>query len=114
MFKFIRIRDGPRKISKTLKGRKRPLHVVEAIRQASKGKIISESHKKILSECNKGISPSNAKRQIKIVCIETGEIFPSISEAARTIKASHTNITHVLRGTRKQTKGFTFKYYEHL
>lgn len=45
-----------------------------------------------------------------IVCVETGEHFYSIRDAMRKTGCDRSNITKVLKGTYKKTKGLSFKY----
>jgi hypothetical protein len=45
-----------------------------------------------------------------IICVETGEVFKSISQAAIEKNANRTNIFKVLSGERHTTGGFSFKY----
>lgn len=42
--------------------------------------------------------------------IETGEIFPSISAAARSVNGQTTNVNRVLNGTLRTHKGYTFRF----
>lgn len=46
----------------------------------------------------------------KIICVETGEIYNSISEAQKIKKCS--NISQVCRGIRKIAGGYHWRYYE--
>jgi len=47
------------------------------------------------------------------VCIETGIVYESATEAARQIpKASQSKICMVCRGQRKTCGGYHWKYYE--
>lgn len=55
----------------------------------------------------KGIIPWNRK---KVICIDTNQIFNSISEAEKT-KEVH-NISLCCNGKRKSVKGLRFKFYE--
>lgn len=48
----------------------------------------------------------------KVVCIETGEIFESTSEAERVMGLCVNKVSAVCRGVRKSTGGYTFMYYE--
>ena len=52
---------------------------------------------------------SNAK---KVQCIETGEIFNSLTEAAKAVDVSKSHICHCLKGKRKTTGGFHWRYYD--
>lgn len=49
----------------------------------------------------------------KVICLETGEIFKSASEAARVYKGSgNSNISACCRGTRKTAGGYHWKYLD--
>ena len=63
---------------------------------ALKGRTLSEEHKKHLSE--------NSGQAKKVICIETGEIFNSCSEAAESMglsKNTRSHISRVCRGLEK-------------
>jgi len=57
-----------------------------------------------------GITGAANKRSIPIVCINTGETFASIADAAKILKIVRPNIIKVLKGKRKRVSGLTFKY----
>ena len=46
----------------------------------------------------------------KVMCIETGEAFKSLSECAEKMNCDRRNIQRVCIGKYKQTKGYTFKF----
>ena len=46
------------------------------------------------------------------ICIETGKIFESTSEAERVMELCVNKVSAVCRGVRKSTGGYTFMYYE--
>jgi hypothetical protein len=48
------------------------------------------------------------KRRVRV--LETGEVFSSISECARSIEANSGHVFGVLQGLRKRAKGLTFEY----
>ena len=52
----------------------------------------------------------NEKRSVEIICVETGIRYKSIHEAERKLKLNNPNIVAVLKGRRKNTKGYSFKY----
>lgn len=58
------------------------------------------------------------KRKTKIIAknLKTGEtiVFESQNEAARILQCNQANIFRVLQGKYKQTKGYTFEYYDSL
>lgn len=71
------------------------------ISEAHKGKQFSEEHKRKLSD---------AKKKYPVQCIETGEIFPSLSEAARQANINCGNIRQVCNGKRKTAGGYRWKF----
>jgi len=94
----------------------------EKLRIANLGKVFSEETRKKLKENNvrywknkklsaESISKRSEKRNIKIICNETGEIFKSIKEAQQKLGISH--ISEHLKGKIKKIKTYTFQYYEH-
>ena len=50
------------------------------------------------------------KSKRKIICINNGIEYESISEAARQLGVKHQHISAILNGRQKTTKGYTFKY----
>lgn len=54
-----------------------------------------------------GIFGKKFSKKVKVV--ETGIIYPSISECARVLGCCHTNITACLKGKAKSVKGFHFE-----
>lgn len=48
----------------------------------------------------------------KVRCIETGEVFPSLSEAGRTMGVRDTSIRKACVGTHKTCKGFHWEFVE--
>lgn len=118
-----------------MKGKKHSPEAVEKIRKAGTGRKHSEEAKKKMGEIAKkrGISPelqarliaaSNTTKQTdefkrqaiashafqskQIVCVETGEIFPSIRTAARAIGASKSAVQFALQRN-TPCKGYTLK-----
>lgn len=73
-----------------------------AVSKSSSERVKSESE--IQSLIERTVRP--------IICIETGIEYPSLKTAAESLNLSKGNICSVLKGNRKSTKGFTFKYLE--
>ena len=55
---------------------------------------------------------NNYSQAKKVQCVETGEVFNSITKAAEAINRSTGNICNCLAGRRKTTGGFHWRYYE--
>jgi hypothetical protein len=118
-----KISDATRKkLSETRKGK----------RYLPEGWKMTDEQKKVLSEKMKGREPSNKgvpltedqrnKISIKaigrpspkrkpVICIETGEIYPSVEHAERDPRFYIGGVSKVLNGYRKNLKGFHFDYY---
>ena len=47
---------------------------------------------------------------VKVVCVESGKIYGSITEAAKELKISHQNISACCKGRRKTCGGFHWEY----
>mgnify|MGYP002429491038 FL=1 len=45
-----------------------------------------------------------------VICVETGEIFPTISSAAKAVNVSRQTISSCARGCSKSGGGFHWKY----
>lgn len=73
-----------------------------------KGKHLSAEHRRKLSESHKG----NNSRSKAVVCIETGALYSSGTEAAKAIGVIQQAISNVLRGRQKTAGGYHWKYAE--
>lgn len=96
-------KTGPRKGMK---------HTEEAklkISKARKGFKVSEKTRKRMSQSH--LNSDHVKKIRKpIMCVENGVTYRSMSEAAKKLNLQVSNICHVLKGKRKNTKGYTFVY----
>lgn len=88
--------------------------VKKKISEANKGKVsprkgahLSAETRRKISEAHKGRIPLNKKA---VRCVETGKLYNSITEAAKSVGAETTNISKVLRGIRKTAGGYHWKY----
>lgn len=61
-------------------------------------------------ECKKYLSDTSPKNK-KVICIETGEIFNSISKAAKSINKCAETISSVCRGKSETAGGYHWAYY---
>lgn len=75
-------------------------------------KFISNEHNSRESAKRNGLGLDKAKTPIIAMNLKTGEqfIFESQNEAARQLNCNQANIYRCLKGERKTTKGFSFKY----
>lgn len=65
--------------------------------------------KKRSAEFSRALGERKSKQ---IICIETGKIYKSLTEASKAIGASRTGITNMLHGRAKTCKGYTFAFAE--
>lgn len=84
-------------------------------------KPFTEEHKKNISASKKGRVASDEEKikkrntsptRKKIICVETKEIFLSISEASRVLDIPLSSILGVLKKRRNKARGLKFEYYE--
>ncbi len=105
---YVCTEEHKEKISKATKGRKHTEEYKRYMSEIMSGRVLSEETKNKLSikmrSCN-----VNSK---KVICIETGEIFNSASEAARSISGDPSCISKCCLGKINSHKGFRFKYFE--
>lgn len=103
--------EARQKMSKAQKGRfvgeKSPLY----------GKHPSEETRARMSKSRKEsetvqihIAQMNAAKAKRVLCVETGVIYPSARQAARETGFGQGNISSVCRGLYRQTNGFHWKY----
>lgn len=86
-----------------LKGKKMPDETKAKISKTEKGRVSPMKNRHWTIE-------QRAKVGKHIVCVETGEHFYSIRDASRKTGCDRANISRVLKGEYKQTKGLSFSY----
>ena len=101
----IKADGGAQLLSALAKGRE----VLKGKDPWNKGKKATEQAKKNQSEAHIGQKAWNKKA---IYCIETKEQFESLHAAASKLGLQTGHICSVLKGKRKTTGGYTFKYVE--
>lgn len=72
-----------------------------------KGKRIPDEIRKKMSITRKG-RPAQNKR--KVICVDTGQVFPSITEAAKQLSASPSSICNCLSRRTKTAGGYRWRY----
>lgn len=90
-----------RKISEALKGTNHPNY----------GKHQSAETRLKISEAQKGKIPWNKKA---VICVETGMLYSSVTEAAESIGVTRSNIGDAVRGLQKTSGGYHWKYAENM
>lgn len=75
------------------------------------GKKMSDEVKRKMSESRKGIHAGGKNpRARKIMCIETGEVFNCMKDAAISMNVDVSAISQVCRGVAKSAKGYHWRY----
>lgn len=92
------------KISKALTGCTRSVDTRLKMSKAQQGKYISEETKQKISKANRD------KHGKPVICVETGEIFPTASSACRAFNCE--GIRKCLRGVNKTGAGYHWKYLD--
>lgn len=103
------------------------------ISETKKAQCLNPEYRELMSRVHKGISPPNkgkpmsqeqklkislAKRgtegrgKRKVICIETGTIYESITKAAELVGIGAGKIVQVCKHTRNTAKGFHWEYVE--
>lgn len=96
--------EQKKKISETLKGTTLPEETKKKISDSLKGKPKTEEHRRKASE----------GRQKSVICVETGEVYKSITEAAEKTGACKTHISAVARHKRQTAGGFHWSFCDEL
>lgn len=98
--------ETKRKIKDKLTGKHRPDEVKQKVSAAHLGKPLTVEHKEKIKISCRNI---NSK---KVVCITTGAVYPSASEAARQVGISKSGITACCRGEKSSCKKLEWAYIE--
>lgn len=121
---YVFTEEHRQKMSEAGMGKRHTEESKEKIRQANLNRKFSPETIIKMSEVRKGIPYTDAQRKAlatranprarKVICIETGAIYESITGAAKDLNLDSSNLTKVCNGKRKSYKGFTWKYVENL
>lgn len=65
-----------------------------------------------LNNCNYGSRAKGCNGAKKVICVETGKIFRTISEAAKELDLNPGNISNVCYGRSKTAGGYHFEFVE--
>ena len=109
--------ETKRKISNALIGANSPLYgkpisdeTKRKIGDANRGKQMSEEARQKLSESHKGKPHPKIRRPV--VCVETGVIYVSITEASEQTGALGCHISACCKGKRKTAGGYHWEYVD--
>lgn len=91
----------------TDESKKKIAHWVSGKRNGMYGKHHSEETKRKIS---KSLKMRDTRPKKKIICVETDEIFNSISEAARKYGLVVSHICGCCKGSRKSVGGYHWRY----
>lgn len=75
----------------------------------SKGRLHTEEYKEMMRQ---RMSGANNHKSRKVVCVETGEVFVSLSDVARSLGIGVSNISACVRGEQKTAGKYHWKYYD--
>lgn len=67
--------------------------------ESKPSKMSDETKAMLIDRCRK-----------EVVCVETGEVYPSLHEAARAVGASPSNICNCCKGIKKTASGYRWRY----
>ena len=90
------------KMSERQKGVRLSEETKKKISEADKGKPLSKEHVAKIAEANKKT----------VICIETGELFNSVKEAAEYAKVNQSHLSNVLCGRSNTAGGYHWEYIE--
>ena len=106
--------DTLRKMSESHKGANHPNYgkhlsaeTRRKISEAKSGRPSPRKGARLSAETRRKISEANAKA---VICIETGTVYSSGTEAAKAIGVSQEAVSNVLRGKSKTSGGYHWKY----
>lgn len=126
---YIPSHESNKKRSEKLKGRVLSESHKKKIGDKNRRRKLTEDTKKKLSDSRKGrfagenhplfgvkkskesIEKTVASLRKKIRCIETGEIFKSVTDAAKSVNGTTSPISKVCMGNKKSYKSFTWEYF---
>lgn len=87
----------------------------EKLRKANLGKKQSREtilkRKKSTKEYRKKFPQTNKNHKKPVYIVETKQVFSSVKECAKWLKVHPSNVSNVLRGRQKTTRGYKIKYY---
>ena len=96
------------RLSEIMTGRKVSPETKTKIRQSNLNQKRSEQTKLNISLAKKGAPNPKKKRPVR--CIDTGEVFAGVDDAAVRLGCSRSNISGNCRGKTKHVHGFRFEY----
>lgn len=74
------------------------------------GKHLSEETKRKIKENRPDQSGANHPNSYQVLCVETNQVFGSVTDAGKAMKIRRHYISDVCKGNRDNVKGYHFKY----
>ena len=79
--------------------------------EAAHRRVLSEEHKRHIGESVKGLLAGGKNPMARsVICVETGEIFTSVKEAADSIGTTRVNVSRCVNGKNKTAGGFHWRH----
>lgn len=101
------------KISAANRGKRLSEESIRKMAETKRGRKLSLEHRAKLSEIRKGTSVGGENPQAKrVVCVETGEVFETIKEAAEFVGVWPENMSRHLRGLSSCCGKLHWKYFD--
>ena len=92
--------EAKQKISQARRGSQPWNKGIKGMESAFKGKHHTESAKRLLSEKASQRTGSKNSRAKSVLCVTTGEVFETVTAAAKKVGCNQSNISHCLTGRR--------------
>lgn len=114
--------EHKRKISEAHIGKRHTEEFKQMLSALYSGRTLSEETKAKISKARSGIPMTQKQREAfdnrinplsrKILCIQTGIVYDSLTDAAKAVGLTATEVSKVCKGKRKSRKGFSWKYFD--
>lgn len=96
-------------------GKKRSIKTIEKVSRSLTGKKLSLHTRRKMSKAHSGRPKKYLQGRYRaVVCVETGERFNSVLEAAQAVGCSQSLMHRHLKGGCNHTKGYRFNYYDQI
>ena len=92
-------------------GKKLSEEIKSKLKEWHSHKTLTEEHRKHIGDAVRGKRIGGANPMARaVVCVETGEVFSSIKEAADSIDTTRVNVSRCVNGRNKTAGGYRWQY----